>query len=113
MKGGMQPDLQQLLALARELSPVGRERLIRALSALPARPDLPLFQGGPPPQSAAWVRAERGHAVLATDAGEIEEGIPAGAAAIAGLWSSGAAEQERGGGAGEVGSVSGYAGPAL
>jgi hypothetical protein len=40
----------------------------------------------PAPQSVAWLKAERGHAVLATDTGPTEADIPEGAAAIAGMW---------------------------
>lgn len=37
-------------------------------------------------QSAAWVKSEQGHAVLATDTGPAEADIPAGPEAIAGMW---------------------------
>lgn len=78
-------DLQEILALARALGPADREQLARALAASPPRPDLPLFQG-PAPQSAAWLRAERGHAVVDTMSPAVEAAVPPGAEAIAGIW---------------------------
>ena len=43
-------------------------------------------------ESVAWLKAERGHAVLATDTGPSEADLPAGADAIAGMWAGRAAE---------------------
>jgi hypothetical protein len=82
-------DLEQLLSLARQLDPAARARLLRELGALPRSADLPLLTapGAPAPHSAAWVRAERGHAVLDPGAPEQDEAIPAGPEAIAGMWS--------------------------
>ena len=63
--------------LARELQPAGRAVLM----------DLgPMANRPPAPHSVAWVKSERGHAVLATDTGPAETDIPQGAAAIAGMW---------------------------
>ncbi len=77
----------ELLAAANALPPEERERLaseikrptLMQLGGLSARPAAP--------QAVAWLKAERGHAVLATDSGPSEGDIPPGAAAIAGMWS--------------------------
>lgn len=83
------PIYEEILRLARQLSADERERLAREL-APPPQPVMAQFTtlpGRPPaPQSAAWIKAERGHAVLATDTGPAERDIPAGAEAIAGMW---------------------------
>ena len=66
------PDYEQVLVLANQLSTADRERLARELApaAGPALTQLGGLASRPPaPQSVAWVKAERGHAVLATDAG--------------------------------------------
>ncbi len=73
--------------LARELQPAGRPVLMD-LSAMANRP--------PAPQSVAWVKAERGHAVLATDTGPAEADIPEGSAALAGMWRDMSGGAERG-----------------
>jgi hypothetical protein len=82
------PDYEQVLELANQLSTEDRERLARELA--PPRPTLTqlgaLASRPPAPQSVAWVKAERGHAVLATDAGPADAEIPPGADAIAGMW---------------------------
>lgn len=102
-------NLNQILELARQLSAGEREQLLRALRA-PARAELPLM-GAPPPQSADWVRAERGHAVLDTGAPAAAGGpVPPGAAAIAGIWADLPSEVASGG---EGIPAAGYAGPAL
>jgi hypothetical protein len=88
------PDLEQILQLARSLSPQERAQLVRALGA-PATigPDLPIAS----PAAAAmarpdvrdpvgWRKAETGHAVLAVDTSERDDEIPAGLRAIAGVW---------------------------
>ena len=84
------PDLDEVLALARQLPPEDRERLARELGSA-ARPTLAqlgtLAQRPPSPHSVAWLKAERGHAVLATDTGPADQEIAPGAAAIAGMWS--------------------------
>lgn len=82
---------EDILRAARALSTADQERLARALAA-PAAPgrgaDLAMANlAAPRPHSVAWVKAERGHAVLATETPEAEADIPAGAAAIAGIWS--------------------------
>jgi len=64
--------------LARELAPAGSGGALTQLASLAARP--------PAPQSVAWVKAERGHAVLATDSGPGDAEIPPGPAAVAGMW---------------------------
>jgi hypothetical protein len=83
------PTLDDVLALARQLAPEEQERLARSLGA-GARPTLAqlgtMANRPPAPHSVAWVKAERGHAVLATDSAPADEAIPAGAAAIAGMW---------------------------
>src|SRR5207248_1205085 len=87
-----------------------REQLVRALTAPAARAELPLM-GGPRPQSAAWVRAERGHAVL--DVGKAAGGgvIAPGPEAVLGIWADVPAAEagDEGGGL----PVAGYVGPAL
>ncbi len=103
-------DFQSVLQLAMKLPPGEREHLARALGAQQGSgSDLPLFTG-PRPQSAAWVRAERGHAVLATGALEEERNAPAGAAAIAGMWEG---RVERPAGTDGPGAAAPNAGPAL
>jgi hypothetical protein len=83
------PSLDEVLAMARQLSVQERERLVRELLGA-ARPGLPQVGPAgprpPAPHSVEWVKAERGHAVLATDTGLAEGDIPAGAEAIAGMW---------------------------
>lgn len=82
-------DYQQVLAEARTLSRDEQARLVRELAGLAAAPLAQLGGGAPrpaPPQSVAWLKAERGHAVLATDTGPADADIPAGADAIAGMW---------------------------
>jgi len=86
------PDYAELLAAANALPPEERERLAREIK----RPTLMQLGGltarPPAPQAVAWLKAERGHAVLATDTGPAESDIPAGADAIAGMWSDMTAE---------------------
>jgi hypothetical protein len=91
---------EELLRLARALPEEQRERLaaellqgIHGVHNLPGRgaPRLPM--AGPAPHSVAWLKAERGHAVLATDTGPAEADIPPGAAAIAGMWADLRSEQ--------------------
>ena len=83
------PTLDEVLTLAKQLPQEDQERLARALGTT-ARPTLAqlgtLANRPPAPQSVAWVKAERGHAVLATDSGPGDEAIPAGSGAIAGMW---------------------------
>jgi hypothetical protein len=77
----------EVLGLAKGLSAAERQRLAREIA-----PGTPLATLGgmaarpPAPQSVAWLKAERGHAVLATDTGPAEADIPAGVEAIAGMW---------------------------
>jgi hypothetical protein len=79
----------EVLRLASGLSPAERQRLVRELSGggQPLAQLGSLAQRPPAPHSVAWVKAERGHAVLATDTGPAEADLPAGAEAIAGMWS--------------------------
>jgi hypothetical protein len=82
---------EDVLRLARTLSAADQQRLIQALAAPAARrTELPLTQFGGPTTPRAhtieWVKAERGHAVLATETGDTEAEIPAGPEAIAGMW---------------------------
>jgi hypothetical protein len=86
-KGAVMSDFDDLLARARALPPAERERLAQALRALSV-PQLGGASGAPGPHSVAWLKAERGHAVLATDTGPAEQEIPAGWEAIAGIWAS-------------------------
>lgn len=67
--------------MARRLSPEDRERLLRELAPLAVLGPRP-----PAPQSVAWVKSERGRAVLATDTGPSDAEISEGADAIAGMW---------------------------
>jgi hypothetical protein len=82
-------DYNQVLADARALSRDEQARLVRELAGIAAAP-LAQIGGGAPrpaaPQSVAWLKAERGHAVLATDTGPADANIPAGADAITGMW---------------------------
>lgn len=82
------PAFDELLAQARQLPAEERERLVRELGgSRPVLAQLSSLASRPPaPQSVAWVKAERGHAVLATDAGPADADLPAGADAIAGMW---------------------------
>jgi hypothetical protein len=89
------PTFEQIVQMARALSPSDREQLARLLTAPASRgPDLPLAS----PAAAAmarpdvrdpvgWRKAETGHAVLATDTPERDDEIPTGPRAIAGIWS--------------------------
>lgn len=83
-------NLEQVLEMARQLAPEEQQRLARELGGA-GRPSLQqlstLSQRPPAPQSVAWLKAERGHAVLATDSGPADVDIPAGADALAGMWS--------------------------
>lgn len=66
-----------------------RERLLQELRSTPraALPQLGSVSARQPaPQSVAWLKSERGHAVLATDTGPQEADLPVGAAAIRGMW---------------------------
>jgi hypothetical protein len=77
--------VHEVLSLARQLSPAEQQEVARTLSRSGRSADLPIA-GGPSPHSVAWVKAERGHAVLATDLTALEASLPAGPAAIAGIW---------------------------
>jgi len=81
--------VEEVLALAKQLGAEERARLAQELGG-GARPSLAqlgsLASRPPAPQSVAWLKAERGHAVLATDTGPAEADIPAGPEAIAGMW---------------------------
>lgn len=81
-------DLNHVLEQARRLAPAEQEALVRELGgARPVLAQLGALADRPPsPQSVAWVKAERGHAVLATDSGPADADIPEGAEAIAGMW---------------------------
>ncbi|MCC2670109.1 MAG: hypothetical protein K0Q72_2580 [Armatimonadetes bacterium] len=82
-------DYQQVLAAARTLSRDEQARLVRELAGLSSAPLAQLGSApprAPAPQSVAWLKSERGHAVLATDTGPADADIPEGAAAIAGMW---------------------------
>lgn len=82
-------DYQEILSQARGLSRPEQEQLAKELGARAAAPAAALgmlAQRGPAPQSVAWLKSERGHAVLATDTGPTDSQIPAGAPAIAGMW---------------------------
>jgi hypothetical protein len=81
----------EVLQLARQLPPEARGRLARTLEA-PAASGSGAMNVGfgprpPAPQSVGWLKAERGHAVLATDVEPDEAALPQGAAALAGIWS--------------------------
>jgi hypothetical protein len=82
----MTPD--EILKLARRLPPEQQRELARALASPAPRADLPItqFPTGPAPHSPGWVKAERGHAVLATGSVASEASLPAGPAALAGIW---------------------------
>jgi hypothetical protein len=80
--------VEEILKLARRLPPDQQRELARALASPGPRVDLPItqFPSGPAPHSPAWVKSEQGHAVLATDAAPAEASLPAGPAALAGIW---------------------------
>src|SRR3954453_19854254 len=83
-------NFDDVLRAARALPAAEQQRLARALAPPTAGrgPDLAMANAAAPrPHSVAWVKAERGHAVLATETPETEAEIPAGAAAITGIWS--------------------------
>jgi hypothetical protein len=79
----------EVLQLARALPAEEQQRLARELAAgagaAPVRIG-PMSSRPPAPHSVAWLKAERGHAVLATDTGPAEADIPAGTEAIRGMW---------------------------
>ena len=78
---------EEVLQLARQLPGAERERLLQQLGGGATAVQIgPMGNRPPAPQSVAWVKAERGHAVLATDTGPAEADIPAGADAIRGMW---------------------------
>lgn len=83
------PSFEEVLAQARQLPPDDQQRLTRELGPA-GRPTLAqlntLAVRPPAPHSVAWVKAERGHAVLATDSGAAESDLPAGPQAVAGMW---------------------------
>jgi hypothetical protein len=78
-------DYEEVLRRARALSPAERARLAGELQSGTGLPSLGR-SSGPAPHTVGWLKAERGHAVLATDTGPAEADIPAGAEAIAGMW---------------------------
>jgi hypothetical protein len=84
------PGYDEIAKLAKELSALERERLAREIAPPSTVPILAplgtLAQRPPAPHSVAWLKAERGHAVLATDTGPEEADIPGGPHAIAGMW---------------------------
>jgi hypothetical protein len=88
-------NFDEILRAAQRLAPAEQERLAKTLAqgAGSGRgPDLAMANiAAPRPHSVAWVKAERGHAVLATETPESEADIPAGPAAITGIWSDRAA----------------------
>lgn len=96
---------EDAMSIAVQLPLADRERLAQALGVRPAavvRPaagvrratgqSLPLHQFAARPDPAAWRKAETGHAVLATGDAQAPSQIPAGPAAIAGIWSHRAGE---------------------
>jgi hypothetical protein len=72
----------EAVKMAASLLPADRRRLLQALEAQSA--GLSLIRLAP--HSPGWIQAEQGHAVLAVDAGPSEKEIPAGAAALDGIW---------------------------
>ena len=94
------PSLEELLLLARTLSPQEREQLLRALGApAPRGPDLPLAS----PAAAAlsrpdvrdpvgWRKAEAGHAVLAVEILSSEQGADYVEERLDDYWKLGTAE---------------------
>ena len=84
---------EEVLALARTLSAGDQQRLAREIGAGPpaSMTRLGALSARPPaPHSTAWVKAEQGHAVLATETGPADAEIPPGAEAIAGMWAEAA-----------------------
>jgi predicted nucleic acid-binding protein len=87
------------LAAAVQLPHEGRERLAKALGLRIASESiptaarlLPMASATARPDPVAWRKAEAGHAVLATEESLSDKEIPAGAAAIEGLWQVRASE---------------------
>jgi hypothetical protein len=88
------PKLDDVLNLARGLTPQEREQLARALAgSAPRGPDLPLASPAAVTMArpdvrdpVGWRKAEAGHAVLAIDTPERDDQIPTGPQAIAGIW---------------------------
>src|SRR5262249_42959577 len=85
--------LDDILQLARTLTPPEREQLLRELSGAGRGPELPLASRAAIAMSrpdvrdpVGWRKAEAGHAVLAVDTPERDEEIPTGPKAIAGIW---------------------------
>jgi hypothetical protein len=88
------PSYDEVLELAGRLPAPERQRLARELGESRAGVQLGMLADRPPsPHSVAWVKSERGHAVLATDTGPAESDIPTGAEAIAGMWADARGEQ--------------------
>ena len=86
---------EEAMVVAVQLPQEQRERLAKALGveiSQPRKSTLPMANSNARPDPVAWRKAESGHAVLATDEQLRDEEIPAGASAIAGIWSANAAE---------------------
>jgi hypothetical protein len=88
--------LSEILNLARRLPPEQQRELARALSKPAAELPMTQFASAPAPHSVGWVKAERGHAVLATDTAPSEASIPSGPSALAGIWADHAGIAQRG-----------------
>ncbi len=80
------PTYDEVLALARQLPSPERTRLARTLAPV-GLPTVATPSGsGPAPHSVAWLKSERGHAVLATDLSAEEAAQAVGADALLGMW---------------------------
>jgi predicted nucleic acid-binding protein len=79
---------EEAVAAAVKLPLEQREHLAQALGLRLAKSTLPMASLTARPDPIAWRKAETGHAVLANDEGLRDDEIPAGAAAIRGIWSS-------------------------
>jgi len=89
---------EDVMSIAVQLPVAERRRLAQALGVAtndtpppaPSGTALPLHQFSNRPDPVAWRKAERGHAVLATDAvgGGAAANLPPGAPALTGIWAS-------------------------
>jgi predicted nucleic acid-binding protein len=79
---------EEAVAAAVKLPLEQREHLAQALGLRLAKSTLPMASLTARPDPIAWRKAETGHAVLANDEGLRDEEIPAGAAAIRGIWAN-------------------------
>lgn len=88
--------LEEILQQARRLPPEQQRELARALAKPDAELPIMQFAAAPAPHSVGWLKAERGHAVLATETAPSEASLPPGPEALAGIWADHAGLVDRG-----------------